>query len=623
MDYIKKLVSVICLTVIFVSLIQAERTGIFLNLKVDSEESRVVMQEAVNAIASSDFEENNIQLLVIYDEINRENNTNISTELEYVKVPYESKMDSEIGQSKIDYTRYSSVIFLVSDWDKHMSGEIYNLLAYVKAGGVVLFATAPADLNGIYSSVYRQLGIKDGKSFTNSTGLQFVRSLMPGTKSQKFSSDSMFIDINITAKLEPTCKVYIESYNDQSVVSNPILWTNTYGKGKVVVFNGCNLGSKSYGGVFAACIGLMEENFIYPIINSSVIFLDDFPAPYSNAESEKIRTQYNRTISEFYRDIWWPDMQKISTTNDLTYTGLFILNYNNIVNPEQFDMYLDPMLQYYGESFLKCGFEIGLHGYNHQPLCEPGFIKADLGYNAWLTQNDMEKSIETVLGQLNKSFSGLELTSYVPPSNYLSPTGRMALKAAMPDLKVISGVYTGDSNSYVQSFQVADDGIVEFPRITSGMFNSDDTRFDYINGLVLLGVFSHFIHPDDILDEERSKGAGWEELLEGFNTIITDVKLIFPGIRNLRHSEAADATKVYSDMTLKLNYSEGGILGACDNFYGEGYFFLRTENKPVPIEDTCKIDFIDENYYLVTVTKSEFKIGYSNGDVVIEHMYNS
>ncbi len=32
------------------------------------------------------------------------------------------------------------------------------------------------------------------------------------------------------------------------------------------------------------------------------------------------------------------------------------------------------------------------------------------------------------------------------------------------------------------------------------------------NGITINGVFSHFIHPDDILDPERNHGLSWESL---------------------------------------------------------------------------------------------------------------
>ena len=83
----------------------------------------------------------------------------------------------------------------------------------------------------------------------------------------------------------------------------------------------------------------------------------------------------------------------------------------------------------------------------------------------------------------------------------------------------MSGVYTMEGENgdvYVQEFVMASDGIAEFPRMTSGMLQSAYEDFVQVNAAGLYGVFSHFIHPDDILDEERGGGKAWQELLDAF-----------------------------------------------------------------------------------------------------------
>ena len=86
-----------------------------------------------------------------------------------------------------------------------------------------------------------------------------------------------------------------------------------------------------------------------------------------------------------------------------------------------------------------------------------------------------------------------------------------------PDLQVIAGVYTREGEEgtvCVQDFDVAADGVVEFPRATSGMLEDEFDRFSTLSVGGLYGVYSHFIHPDDILDEERGGGLGWDQLYQ-------------------------------------------------------------------------------------------------------------
>ncbi|MDO5517225.1 MAG: DUF2194 domain-containing protein, partial [Clostridium sp.] len=315
-----------------------------------------------------------------------------------------------------------------------------------------------------------------------------------------------------------------------------------------------------------------------------------------------------------YRDVWWPDMNSAAKKNNVLYTGLFVATYNSIVNPDEFVLENDSMEKYYGNSLLKNNYEIGLHGYNHQPLVGEGYLTSEDGENyiPWQSQSDMEASIRELYNYAKDMFPNSKFTSYVPPSNYLSESGRKALKNVLPDLKVISGVYNGpNKKEYIQDFDKADDGIVDFPRITSGMFNDDDTSFAYVNGLGLYGVFSHFIHPDDILDEERGRGCKWETLIEGLNNILSDVNSNYKVIRPLTVSAAADAVEIYEKLKVKLRYYDDHIDGQCDNFFGEAYFYLKTDKKPVAADDKCEVSKVGENsdkYYLVKAKSPEFKI---------------
>ena len=72
----------------------------------------------------------------------------------------------------------------------------------------------------------------------------------------------------------------------------------------------------------------------------------------------------------------------------------------------------------------------------------------------------MEASLVTLRDYMNEMFPGCVFGSYVPPSNYLSEEGRAALSNALPDLKVISGLYSNaedDIGAYVQDFGIAED----------------------------------------------------------------------------------------------------------------------------------------------------------------------
>ena len=74
-------------------------------------------------------------------------------------------------------------------------------------------------------------------------------------------------------------------------------------------------------------------------------------------------------------------------------------------------------------------------------------------------------------------------------------------------------------------------------------------------------------------------------------------------------SDAADALKVAMDAAPYVIYEEGCIYGSVDNFYGEAFFYLKTDRKPVVSDDSCTIENIDGGeYYLLTVKSANFKV---------------
>ena len=610
MKYFKKLIILIIGMIVCSVIVQTERLGISPNNKMNMD--TIVKKEVpVNAITEKYTSDNKI--LIIYDDKNSKNvltKDNMSKNLSYMKIDHEEVCGSDFNTDKMN--DYSSIILVMSNIKETLDDKMYEISEYVEEGGRLIIGTIPADMSNNYEDIWEKAGVKAVYDYKEVNGLNFVDELIPGSKGRIFKDDSAFNDTCMDVDLDDDCKVHIKSSgNDKEI---PILWERDCGRGKIIFYNGTSLGGDYYCGIFAGTTALLEDDFMYPIINAKVIFIDDFPSKQYDGINDLITQNYNRTIKEFYRDIWWPDMNGIAKKYNLLYTGLFVMNYSDIVEPDEFVFENDPMEKYYGNSLLKNNYEIGLHGYNHQPLVGKGYLTEEDGedYKPWKSEEDMRKSIEALLAYSEKMFPNAQFRSYVPPSNYLSSEGRKALKEAVPDLRVISGVFNDpNGKAYVQNFEKAEDGIVEFPRFTSGMWYDDSTRFEYMNGLGLYGVFSHFIHPDDILDKDRGRGQDWKTLFEDFGKILSDIDNNYAAIRPLRATEAADAVEIYEMLDVNLKYHEDYIEGQCDNFYGEAFFYLKTDKKPIASDDKCEISKVGGNsdkYYFVKIKSPQFKI---------------
>jgi hypothetical protein len=570
--------------------------------------SNVVKGKTQNAIAISEISQTNRRILLIYNN-DSEEMTRQATEIKnrLANMKMESQMIKDDDVTEQSYDGFDAIIVMSDDWENSLGEQLYELIEFAQNGGKVLFGVVPDSIDGPYKGIYRSLGVMAYSSYATIEGFKFDKELMTGSKGMSFVNKEDYGNTCINLDVDEDCEVYMSS--DGDVPDIPILWSKSCGSGNIVVFNSTGLGGRYFAGIFAGAMAVLEDDLLYPIINAKTIFIDDFPAPQYNLDSEVIKKDYNRTVKEFYRDIWWPDMQKAANRFRYNYTGLFISSYNNEI--DNFEIEEDSNFEYYGNSLLKNGFEIGLHGFNHQPLALEGFTPKEMGYVPWKSEEDMVHSITALDEYAENLFPNTRLTVYVPPSNFLSPEGREAVAKADSDLSVISGVYEADGNEYQQDFKIAEDGVKEYPRLTSGMWNDVTTRMQYMCGITMYGVFSHFVHPDDILDEDRGKGAEWDTLYKNYTEILEGVNKACP-LRALKASEAGEALEVYNNLEVKLVYEENYIKGACDNFTGEAYFYIRTSKTPLAANDSCVIEKADkengEFFYVVTVKEPEFEI---------------
>ena len=576
--------------------------------------SRVVLDQKTSGVSLGTIADSRRTALILYspgDSVSCYYKDNLIKALEVLRMEWE--LQSLDHSDSVSYPEYDLVILASPYVEEEMADPISRLFDYVSQGGKVFWGILPVNTGIQFSSVYRQIGIVEYGDYKSYSSFTVTKDLVPGMSGRTFSSEA-FEDVGLALTLDENAQVYASALTEDGS-SLPMVWNFQRGEGSITFYNGTGITGDYWRGFAAGCILTLFEDSMYPIINALCLFIDDFPSPQYESSSDVVREEYNRSVKEFYRDIWWPDMQAAAQRYGDLYTGLFMATYNDIVDPEDFTYDSPSMEQYYGNSLIKSGYELGAHGYNHQSLAQEGQIPENLQYVPWESVSDMESSLEMLQSISEELFPGIALTSYVPPSNYLSQEGRSAVKAALEDLKVISGVYTSEGEEgsvYVQDFEIAEDGIAEFPRISSGMLPESFDTFSYINGIGLYGVFSHFIHPDDIFDEDRGKNQSWEALYESYCEMMEDIHGTYPWLRSLTATDAADALLVQDSLTPHIEYDQDEIRGSCENFYGEAYFYLRTEKQPQSADGSCTITPVGSDsgslYYLVTVTEPDFTV---------------
>ncbi|MDT3424718.1 hypothetical protein J2Z22_000230 [Paenibacillus forsythiae] len=533
------------------------------------------------------------------DEFSAKVNMQASRTLGYMK---KEAVITDLSKKKLEPSGCAAVLLTVRDLSS--AGAPGVLASYVEQGGHLFFTSMPEQNDSFYQ-FYRKMGILNAGNYKDEAGVQLRDEVLIG-ESGLHIDDSFIMNTVMEVELDSSVTVHAATS-----AGTPLIWSVPSGKGSIMVFNGTMLQEKINRGLIAGAVSMMVPDFIYPVFNSKVVYIDDWPAPYGNSIDEAIYQTYRMNRQGFFKEIWWPDMLKIAKRNNIKYTAVLIESYQDRVTPP-FDSPSDSDpngLIGYGREIIKSGGEIGLHGYNHQSLTMDPEISAEFGYKPWNSINDMTQSVQESVSYAKQGFPEYTLFSYVPPSNVLSPEGREALKAGWKNLSVIASLYPDDATglSYVQEFELAKDGIMEMPRVTSGYESTPFERWTAASVLTANGIFSHFVHPDDVLDAERNKNMNWEGMYKTYSGMMSGLNERYPWLRAQTSMEAAVDMKNTLTSRVNVQQDNGSIKGSVEPFEGESYFILRTRKKVGSLSG-CSAERIGDGIFLITALKADFTI---------------
>lgn len=524
---------------------------------------------------------------------------NFEMVLSYMKKEFTS---IDINSFHADADAFEVVIFTFSELEKLASNLWID--AYVSNGGNLLFAKIPT-VDTSFTRLKPKLGIARIEDTVITYGMEFHTDILLNHKDIPFTAESV-MNTSYMAYLEDNVTIHISSSE------TPLLWETTYGKGKFMIFNGSILNSKNSRGIIAGIIGQLQQDFIYPILNFKLMYIDDFPAPFPEGFIDKIYRDYRMSNEQFFKEIWWPDMLRLASKYGLKYTSGVIETYNDQVHVpfEESSENSLSNLKTFGRELVKNGGEIGLHGYNHQSFVTDKEISDYFGYNHWSSMEEMIASLEKLRSFIGAMYPNYQLQTYIPPSNVLGPDGREALKIALPDLKNISATYLDDEagREYVQEYGVAADGIVELPRISSGFYYVEYSQWEVVNAISFLGVFSHFVHPDDLIDAERGLDFTWVELYKQLDEFLAFLDERYGWLRSMTASEAAAEVEKFMMAEVYFEQTPDRIKGYINQYTDTLYFILRT-NKTITEVKNCQAQKIGNQVYLIKTTKEVFELG--------------
>lgn len=557
-----------------------------------------------------DLERFKEKFLIIYDDrqeatITNRINENLTQILTSIDKSYDMITDEQLTD-QIDLWQYKGVLINQENIDFLTDGDF--ITSYIKEGGTVAFLQRP--LLGNELEEYKEyLGINSVEEYKVVETMVLTSNIL--IQGNGFEYLNAVGTHALDAKLTDECDILVSSKEEV-----PLVWQNDVEDGKVLVANGQFLSERANKGLLLGFLTYMSDTFAYPIINAKVLHMDDYPLPLPEGTAEIIYNDYQVDNEEFFYYIWWPDVVRITQKYNVIVNGYLIYNYENDV--ADVDLLLNDSeranhLLLQGENLIKAGGELALHGFNHQPLRMREYLPEEaeiLNYKTWSSVEDMVDSISNLDKYLANVYPNYTAQAYVAPSNILTEEGRRALKLALPDLKVICALFDsgGVESNYQQDFGLGEDGIYDFPRYSSGYMLTEESNWLILNGITLNGVFSHFVHPDDVLDPDRNYGGlGWKVLSEEFDKFMNYLVTDFPWLNSTSVSQATNLLAEYVESKSYFNYEENQITGYIEDGTYTNYYIIRTD-KEIISSTGCDFQEIDEEIYLVTANSNQFNL---------------
>ncbi len=487
------------------------------------------------------------------------------------------------------------------------------ILDYVAHGGTaaVLQRIAPEDAKSMPEAYLSCLGIAAVTGELNASGVSLRSDFLVGGKGFSFGEGSAYHTNTSKEILLGDVRVHVTALSGE-----PLVWEHSWGAGRFLHYNGSVRDDRTNIGLMAAFLAHCGEESVYPVVGAKLFFLDGFPAPVPEGNSDTIHHELHLSAADFYRRVWWPYILELKEEHGLKLTGLILESHGNLVK-EPFSSAAGrdarDNLIVYGRELLASGGELGLHGYNHHPLAPKGYSQGVPEDASWDSRADMEEGLQELRHYVTEAYPGYEFRCYVPPSNILSPEGKAAVKKVFPELKVYSALFDGPAKAkaYYQDYARNEDGTFEIPRVSSGHAPKRQAFYEELSVLNYIGIFSHFIYPDELFYEE-SRNLSWRDMATGIRSFLDEVDARYPWLEGMTDSECMEYLSDYLNMDYRVERKKDCLELHCVRFRKSLRFILRTQKEIVSMEGG-QFKKIDDHAYLLRVEQESARVHWKDG----------
>lgn len=346
-------------------------------------------------------------------------------------------------------------------------------------------------------------------------------------------------------------------------VGRPLTWRVRRGKGYAIYWNSTLLARKMWRGLIVESLAAVLPVSAIPKANVAVLQADDFPAPLGvKSDRRHWRRAEGPLPTKFFASQWYPDMLRLSRRTGFPMTCFAVFCYTwqgrDLIPPVTEDPHGDCFA-----AFRAVGGEVGLHGLNHRPLLR----------SVWGGQEEMVDGLRRAMAFWKDQGLGPPPTSYVPPNNEYDADGVQALTKAVPSVTAICGSYELNDPEIGGAREYGPDPfaphLFAFPRATWGSGCAPQVLPQAVAQVAATGVWSHFLHPDDVIDRpvpgdrpfarRNPNGRTWRGMQRELTVFLSQMRHRYPWLRGCTTSEGVARLKAHLESRWETEISEGGL----------------------------------------------------------------
>lgn len=560
LGYILFIVLSLC-TVFFIYAVNENQNQLLSVSNVQVEEEPLVEGEAV-------VEKGNVTFLVVGDEdkaLYQDIYANVCGLMEDMKVSW--RKAEHLEDEDLD-TSQNVLIFCDDEIGAYV--KLDDCMRFLENGGRMILAAGFAEG---YADSYMTpaFGIVEKSAKENYNDFLFEEDFLP-LQEEELSYNGYTVSTWI--KVREDAIVYVSDRQKQV----PVIYKYSYGEGSSLIFNTTILGDKQCAGLLAAGIAALLEDFIYPVMGTECVFLDNFPA-VTYVDDSKCMKLYGRTTESFVKDVIWPVFQEMAVENGIRYTSSVMTVASSA---DAFSAKSEGLFFAMQKSALQFDGEMA-YGINCE---EPAELVVD----------------DDFIDRFHEAFSNYKISSMVMMSE--EPVAE-AVALFGDDITAVRGKLEAKAATgrlcYTKDYFV-------FPEATCGLDLEDGNMLAIASVLAGYGMISHTFDVNELICN-AAQDSNWDDnkiALADFDERVFD---------EVSYLEACTLSqtrnRVNSYLNLEYTWTQNGdATELLVNRYADGQAFYVKSSRAIARAEGADFTEVGNGYYLLRIHDSRVTIFY-------------